>query len=579
MSNHNQAPNIALQLAEYSPPSRCCNHFPGCHCHTEASRDRILRDLQNASEVDLSSSYRRFIPRGSVLRILDSRRVAKHLETLLDDIHLSNQLGTYISPGQEETCNCHDNLCTGSRIIFASLLRIGKEDRIVHLYNQSDPRVCDNSLPLSEHRPFPESLNDLTEKEKQLFEHAQWQLRAHYLKRLEPEDQTPRELDDEAALPLLNVKERPEPIIGELSIVQRIRVDPDHHNLDGSLHYFALKTVKRGFWDLGKDRFQEEFIANQQAPRHDRIVPLLAAFTHRNKYHLIFPYASGGNLVELWETYSSSEALGDRPAAWYSSQWLLKECLGIAESLAATHQPTDNTGLGKLYNPAPQLHADIKPRNILCFETVEKGKQSFTLKLADFGFARKVNEDSTLATGDVSHTKTYRPPEYDLEDLVHLNYDVWCLGCVYLEFITWAVLGWSEVENFCSARLEERDDPHTSAAKGEDYEDTFFRKVARAPRWYDLSGLKFGAERDTKITSKKTTSSQRLLRVGRGNIRISCKVKESVTNHISKIRSHAQCVPEFREFLNFIETKMLVINAETRTNSDEVEIFLRNLTG
>jgi serine/threonine protein kinase len=290
-----------------------------------------------------------------------------------------------------------------------------------------------------------------------------------------------------------------------------------------------LKTIKGNYIERRETIFQDEFKANQQAPRHDRIVPLLAAFKHRQKFHFIFPYASGGNLRELWETHSSSEAPGTRPAEWYSPQWLVNECLGIAQSLVATHQPTSRTELGELCNLAPQIHADIKPRNILCFETMKDGKKSFTLKLADFGFARKVNETSTLDAQYVTHTKTYRPPEHDLEDSVRLNYDVWCLGCVYLEFVTWAVLGWSEVEKFGGERIDEVDDPHTSTAKGEDYEDTFFRKVARHLRWYDFSGLTFGTESNTERPSKKTTAIVRILRVGRGNIRISCQVKNSVT--------------------------------------------------
>lgn len=264
-------------------------------------------------------------------------------------------------------------------------------------------------------------------------------------------------------------------------------------------------------------------------PRHDRIVPVLTAFKHRQRFHFILPYASGGNLEELWETYSPNNALGNRPAPWYSPQWLLSECLGIAESLAAIHQPTAVAGLGTQRNLAPQLHGDVKPRNILCFETTEGGRTSFTLKLADFGFARKVDEDSTLEVGDVTHTKTYRPPEYDVEDIIDLNYDVWCLGCVYLEFITWAVISWGKVKIFQNRRLEECDDPHTSAARGEDYEDTFFKKVAHLPHWYDLSGLKLEIEANTKVTSKKTATNQRSFRISRGNIRISCRVKDSVT--------------------------------------------------
>ncbi|GAW15514.1 hypothetical protein ANO14919_049260 [Xylariales sp. No.14919] len=590
MIAHDQPVNISLQPREGS--SKCCGQPPSCQCRSEASRGRILRDLQNASEGDLSESHHqplpraspdsyesksRFIPRGSLLQILGKRTVAGHLSTLLDDSQPLDQLADYISPGQEGACHCGDGLCTGSRILFACLMRIGREDRIVHLYNQpTTRRVCDGGLPFSDGGRFPEALNGLKEKEKQLFRHAQWQLRSHYLTKLNPEDQNFRQLDDEASLPFLHIDEGATTINGGLSIVRHIRIDSEHHDLCESSSHFALKTFKKG--PISEEYFRKELRANQQAPRHDRIVPVLTAFKHRRRFHLILPYASGGNLEELWTTYSSRGALGGRAAPWYSTQWLLSECLGIAESLAATHQPTITTDQGGQRNSTPQVHADIKPRNILCFGTVEGGHQSYTLKLADFGFARKVNGDSTLQVGDVTHTKTYRPPEYDVEDFIHLNYDVWCLGCVYLEFITWAVLGWSAVENFTNRRLGEYDGACTSEAKGEDYEDTFFKKVSRIPRWYDLSGLKFEADRNTKSTSKKTATSQRSFRMSRGKIPISCQVKESVKSHIVDIRNQEVCVPEIREFLDFVEEKMLVIDAGKRVNSSEVEIFLRDMT-
>ncbi|KAI0458534.1 kinase-like protein [Xylaria acuta] len=581
MSTNNQAPSLTLQPAECIPPPTYCSHFPNfpnCQCRTEASRYRILRGLQIASEADLSGGHCRFVPRRHLLRILDKQRVADHLATLLDDQKLLDRLSSYTSPGQGETCHCQDSLCTGSRIILASLIQIGREDLIESLHDQSDPKVCDRSLPFSERNPLPGSLNSLAEKEKHLFKHAQRQMRSHYLRKVAPGIQTFQELDQDAPLPFLYVDEGESSISGDFTIIRRIRIDPDHHNLGGDHDDFALKTFKRRRLRPDERSFRDEFIANQQTPQHDRIVPVLAAFKHRDKFHFILPYANGGNLETLWKTYSSSERSGDRPAAWYSPQWLLDECLGIAESLAATHQPPAITEPGTQHRSVPRLHADIKPRNILCFEKIEEGRQSFTLKLADFGVSHDVKEDSTLEVKFVTHIKTYRSPEYDLEDVINLNYDVWCLGCVYLEFLTWAVLGWSAVDNFGTMRQDEENDLQTTAAKGKDYEDTFFRKVARAPRPYDLSGLRLKFERQTEITSKKTTMSQRLFRIGRGTTRISCEVKNSVKRHIDIIRNHEMCVIEFRTFLEFIETSMLITDANKRASSKEVETFLRGMT-
>ncbi|KAI0544715.1 kinase-like protein [Xylaria curta] len=573
MSTSNQTPNFTLQLAKCIPPSTCCSRFPACQCRTEASRYRILWDLQIESETDLFGNHRRYIPRRCLLRILDKERVANHLATLLEDQNLLHKLSNYTSPGQGETCHCQDSLCTGSRIILASLIRIGRESLIENLHNDANARVCDKSLPFSDKNPLPDSLASLDEKERQLFKHAQLQLRSHYLRKVDLGTQTfegLEELDEEAALPFLLVNKRETPIIGEFTTIRRIRIHADHHNLGDAGDDFVLKTFKRQSEKSNENSFRAEFEANQQTPRHNRIVPVLTAFKHRQKCHLIFPCANGGDLKELWEAYSSSAS------AWYSSQWLLGESLGIAESLAAIHQATATTEPGTQHVLAPRLHADIKPRNILCFETREGGHQSFTLKLADLGFSRKVNGNSTLEAEKVTHIKTYRPPEYDL-GIINLNYDVWCLGCVYLEFITWAVLGWSAIDTFGDIRMKEMYDPQTSSARGDDCEDTFFRKVARAPRLYDLWGFKPRIEKRTEITSTKTAISQRVFRFGRGKMWISCKVKDSVKRHLDTIRNHEMCNHEFRKFLDFIETRMLVIDAGTRASSQEVEAFLRGM--
>ncbi|KAI1359233.1 kinase-like protein [Xylaria arbuscula] len=587
---HRQCRNTSLQGTRSAQTPTRCNPATGCRFHIEASRGQILRDLQNASEADLSESLlqpveqgsadpiqssRRFAPRSSLLQILNTRRVADHLSMLLDDLQSLNQIAEYVCPGEGKTCRCGDGPCTGGRIILASLMQIRKEGCIVSFYNRAKQKIiCDSSLPISDEN-FPELTDDLTKKEKQLFRYAQSQLRYHYVRKLEPYDWNFGELDNEAALPYSYVDERIEPIKGAFSVVRHIRIDSDHHEL-GDEDDFALKTFKKS--QLSGVSFDEELRANQKVPRHDRIVPVLTAFKHRQRFHFIFPYASGGNLEELWATYSTNNEPETEPAAWYSTQWLLTECRGIAESLAVTHKPTSHLEQGTQRILVPQLHADVKPSNILCFDATIQGKKSFVLKLADFGYAREVNENSTLGIGYVTHTKTYRPPEYDTEEVIHLNYDVWSLGCVFLEFITWAVLGFSEKESFATNRSKECHDPYSSTGKGQVLEDTFFKKCIIVPRWYDLSGLRLSFESKIKKSPSRAAASQHLLRISRGGVRIECKIKDSVTKHINKLRDHPMCAPEIRTFIDFIETRMLVIDSSARANSSDVEEFLRGIT-
>lgn len=50
---------------------------------------------------------------------------------------------------------------------------------------------------------------------------------------------------------------------------------------------------------------------------------------------------------------------------------------------------------------------------------------------------------------------TYKGPEYDVNEEISQSYDMWSLGCIYLEFATWLLRGWPGVHVFSSLRLEE----------------------------------------------------------------------------------------------------------------------------
>lgn len=257
----------------------------------------------------------------------------------------------------------------------------------------------------------------------------------------------------------------------------------------------ALKTFEHN--SKAERKYQREVKANRRIPQHERIVPLLAAFKHQGKFHLVLPWARGGNLADLFQKYATPKTPkgdGQLVASWYSEDWLLAECSGLAAGLSTVHGAPN----------AAQIHADIKPENILCFAQGDESLHGFTLKLADFGEARlidKVNE--TDERKHVPHTKTYRPPEQDTADVLKLNYDVWCLGCVFLEFLTWAIAGSEAIDDFSDARSEERDESRVTTAMGLVLSDTFFRKISGRPASPFLS---FSRQKVTTEDSNKKRS-------------------------------------------------------------------------
>lgn len=175
--------------------------------------------------------------------------------------------------------------------------------------------------------------------------------------------------------------------------------------------------------------------------------------------------------------------------------WVVTQCQGIAEALSLIHRyPTssgksllhpdsfdvfrsitqrrrtshDHRAVGQLFG----RHGDIKPDNILWFPddptTAAYNCASSipllgTLKIADFGiteFSTKYAVDQRRR-GFVANSPTYRAPETDLQrkgGLVSQSYDIWALGCVYLEFITWWFGGWGLIQDFNRERYKGQPD-------------------------------------------------------------------------------------------------------------------------
>jgi serine/threonine protein kinase len=76
-----------------------------------------------------------------------------------------------------------------------------------------------------------------------------------------------------------------------------------------------------------------------------------------------------------------------------------------------------------------------------------------TLKITDFGQAEVHSLQSKTNHREVPNTLTYRPPECDLpHSVIRQTYDIWCLGCVYLEFVTWLLGGHELVLKFGRSR-------------------------------------------------------------------------------------------------------------------------------
>ena len=209
---------------------------------------------------------------------------------------------------------------------------------------------------------------------------------------------------------------------------------------------------------------------------HAYIVTHLATWTQDRKYWMLFPFAEC-NLREFMaqEDYAASRKL-----------WLLQQFCGLASAVKFIQNMydvsvPDNPDLRQqnLQPPSPAVsgmqksgwHHDIKLDNILYFFDTDPRRE--TLRISDWG-AGKVHtyRSASINTKSPNGTPTYEAPEYQEEGARSRPYDVWSLGCVFLELLVWVASGGHGVQKFADRRAGGKTDPrhlHT--------DDAFYKRV------------------------------------------------------------------------------------------------------
>lgn len=198
---------------------------------------------------------------------------------------------------------------------------------------------------------------------------------------------------------------------------------------------------------------------------HPHLISLLATYEQFNVYYLIFPCAQG-DLNVFWSK------LKPKPSFDLDTiKWVAEQCKGIAYGLLKIHNYRTSKSRFSSHEQRWGRHGDLKPENILWFSNGNGG----TLKISDFGLAEysTVHSRSYKPKSRVAASMSYRPPECDLDGgLIGRSYDIWTLGCLYLEFITWLLGGWDYV------RIFERKRMSWDSMWGEGmHTDTFFELV------------------------------------------------------------------------------------------------------
>jgi serine/threonine protein kinase len=145
-----------------------------------------------------------------------------------------------------------------------------------------------------------------------------------------------------------------------------------------------------------------------------------------------------------------------------NSLWLLDQLRSLADALRIIHN-LHTGGLASRANlagPASGMkksgwHHDLKPENILCYR--DRGSRFGKFCIADFGSGKvHTHRSGSINTGSKNGTVTYEPPEAQAEGRTSRPYDVFSLGCVFLELHVWAVCDYRSVKTFTSERSARR---------------------------------------------------------------------------------------------------------------------------
>ncbi|CZR49170.1 uncharacterized protein FPRO_12603 [Fusarium proliferatum ET1] len=252
-------------------------------------------------------------------------------------------------------------------------------------------------------------------------------------------------LDSKCPLPLIDCVMKCKS--GPNSVLHKCKIHGAHQTLfkNDPEPYVAVKEVANDE-AFKKEKENLELI---QSLKHEHLITLIATCQKGPVCYFIFPWADGGDLRDFWKGNDSQKRSQELIL------WSLRQMLGIASAINALHGKNTR-------------HGDIKPQNILHFlkahddATIDSRGR---LILADVGVS-KIHREITSMRQDPTNcqqsTVTYEAPEAQSDQREGKararRYDMWSLGCMFLEFTVWLVFDYSTVRSFRKSRRT-RDDP------------------------------------------------------------------------------------------------------------------------
>jgi serine/threonine protein kinase len=229
-----------------------------------------------------------------------------------------------------------------------------------------------------------------------------------------------------------------------------------------SSNIFAVKELKLSDREQVAQRWAAEVkaLAMMNTLHQDHIVRFITAFRRGSsempEYYLMFEWADGGNLHDLWRTIPEPSLTAP------TVKWVIRQLHGLAKALSAVHCPKSAQG----DTGASWRHGDLKPENILWFRDDNRDRIG-TLKIGDWGEAKSHKMATAMRQSNTTArygTRRYEPPECQIGvGSTHPGqggmrrsrlYDIWSFGCITLETIVWLLYGNTGLRKFSKSMNE-----------------------------------------------------------------------------------------------------------------------------
>ncbi|XP_058067418.1 serine/threonine-protein kinase ULK2 [Anopheles bellator] len=177
----------------------------------------------------------------------------------------------------------------------------------------------------------------------------------------------------------------------------------------------AIKSITKKSLAKSQSLLGKEIKILQElsALKHKNVVKLLACTEKDHNVYLVMEYCNGGDLADYLAVKGTL------------SEDTIRLFLGqLANAMKALYQ-------------AGVVHRDLKPQNILLSHNCGKGlpvPAKITLKIADFGFARFLQDGNMAAT--LCGSPMYMAPEVIMSLQYDAKADLWSLGTIVFQCLT-----------------------------------------------------------------------------------------------------------------------------------------------